>query len=71
MAYVNGFTSDGIYSPIERGHRRPFDPGAEHMISAQTQHGKCDVTLFEGRSGTGKVKGVLLRGEWRKPYPRT
>lgn len=40
-----------------------FDPGAEHVISAQTQHGNCDFTLFEGRRVTGKVKGVLLRGE--------
>jgi len=40
-----------------------FDTGAQHVISAQTQHGNCDFTLFEGRSVTGKVKGVLLRGE--------
>lgn len=40
-----------------------FDPGAEHVISAQTQHGNCDFTLFEGRRVTGKVKGVLLRGQ--------
>lgn len=40
-----------------------FDPGAEHVISAQTQHGNCDFTLFEGRSLRGQVKKVLLRGE--------
>jgi len=40
-----------------------FDPGAQHVISAKTQHGNCDFTLFEGQSVTGKVRGVLLRGE--------
>ncbi|WP_431128757.1 dihydropyrimidinase [Variovorax paradoxus] len=40
-----------------------FDPGAQHVISAKTQHGNCDFTLFEGRGVTGQVKKVLLRGE--------
>lgn len=40
-----------------------FDPGAQHVISANTQHGNCDFTLFEGRSVTGRVSKVLLRGE--------
>ncbi|UVH54789.1 dihydropyrimidinase [Variovorax paradoxus] len=40
-----------------------FDPDAPHVISAKTQHGNCDFTLFEGRDVTGQVKKVLLRGE--------
>jgi dihydropyrimidinase len=40
-----------------------FDPGEQHVISAKNQHGNCDFTLFEGKSVTGKVKKVLLRGE--------
>jgi dihydropyrimidinase len=40
-----------------------FDPGAQHVISAKTQHGNCDFTLFEGRSVTGQVRKVMLRGE--------
>ncbi|GAA5232717.1 dihydropyrimidinase [Verticiella sediminum] len=39
-----------------------FDPGENHVISAQTQHGNCDFTLFEGREVTGKVRQVYLRG---------
>ncbi|MFP3795709.1 MULTISPECIES: dihydropyrimidinase [Paraburkholderia] len=40
-----------------------FDPDATQTISAETQHGACDFTLFEGRNVTGQVKTVLLRGE--------
>lgn len=40
-----------------------FDPGAQHVISASTQHGNCDFTLFEGKGITGQVSKVLLRGE--------
>ena len=40
-----------------------FDPGAQHVISASTQHGNCDFTLFEGKSVTGQVRKVMLRGE--------
>ena len=40
-----------------------FDPGAQHVISAKTQHGNCDFTLFEGKNVTGQVRKVLLRGE--------
>lgn len=40
-----------------------FDPGAQHVISASTQHGNCDFTLFEGKSITGQVSKVLLSGE--------
>lgn len=41
-----------------------FDPDAQHTISAATQHGNTDFTLFEGYSVTGKVRKVMLRGEW-------
>lgn len=41
-----------------------FDPSAQHIISSATQHGNTDFTLFEGRSVTGKVRKVMLRGEW-------
>ena len=40
-----------------------FDPDAQHVISAKTQHGNCDFTLFEGKGVTGRVHKVLLRGE--------
>jgi dihydropyrimidinase len=40
-----------------------FDSEGKHVISAETQHGNCDFTLFEGRGVTGKVSKVLLRGE--------
>ena len=40
-----------------------FDPEARHVISAATQHGNTDFTLFEGRAVTGKVCKVMLRGE--------
>lgn len=41
-----------------------FDPDAQHTISAATQHGNTDFTLFEGYSVTGKIRKVMLRGEW-------
>ena len=40
-----------------------FDAAQQHTISAETQHGNCDFTLFEGKKVTGKVRQVLLRGE--------
>ncbi|RYZ09329.1 MAG: dihydropyrimidinase, partial [Comamonadaceae bacterium] len=40
-----------------------FDPDAQHVITADTQHGHCDFTLFEGHRVTGKVRRVFLRGE--------
>lgn len=40
-----------------------FDPEARHVISAATQHGNTDFTLFEGKAVTGKVCKVMLRGE--------
>ena len=40
-----------------------FDASQQHTISAETQHGNCDFTLFEGKKVTGKVRQVLLRGE--------
>lgn len=41
-----------------------FDPDERHTISAHTQHSDCDFTLFEGRQVTGRVKKVMLRGQW-------
>ena len=40
-----------------------FDPNEKHVISAKTQHGDCDYTLFEGVEVTGRVKKVFSRGE--------
>ena len=40
-----------------------FDPGETHVISAKTQHGDCDYTLFEGKEMVGRVKKVFSRGE--------
>ncbi|MCZ6866999.1 MAG: dihydropyrimidinase [Chloroflexi bacterium] len=49
-----------------------FDPGETWTITASEQHSRVDYTLFEGRSVTGRVKKVFLRGqlivdgtEWR------
>jgi dihydropyrimidinase len=33
------------------------------VITAKNQHSNCDFTLFEGKSVTGKVRQVMLRGE--------
>ncbi|MBN3830348.1 dihydropyrimidinase [Burkholderia sp. Ac-20344] len=41
-----------------------FDPNETHTIRAETQHSDCDFTLFEGRQVTGRVKKVMLRGQW-------
>ncbi len=40
-----------------------FDAEAKHVISAATQHGNSDFTLFEGKALTGKVCKVMLRSE--------
>jgi len=40
-----------------------FDPDEKHVISARTQHGDCDYTLFEGKEVVGRVKKVFSRGE--------
>lgn len=40
-----------------------FDPNKQHTLSATTQHSNVDYSLFEGRSVTGKVEKVFLRGE--------
>ncbi|MCZ6865863.1 MAG: dihydropyrimidinase [Chloroflexi bacterium] len=49
-----------------------FDPEETWTITASEQHSRVDYTLFEGRSVTGRVKKVFLRGqlivdgpEWR------
>jgi dihydropyrimidinase len=40
-----------------------FDPLKSHIISASTHHSNVDYSLYEGRSVTGKVEKVFLRGE--------
>jgi dihydropyrimidinase len=40
-----------------------FDPNKTHTLSATTHHSNVDYSLFEGRSVTGKVEKVFLRGE--------
>ncbi|WP_088893237.1 dihydropyrimidinase [Leptolyngbya ohadii] len=40
-----------------------FDPHKSHVISASTHHSNVDYSLYEGRSVTGKVEKVFLRGE--------
>ena len=40
-----------------------FDPNETHVISASTQHGDCDYTLFEGNEVVGRVKKVFSRGD--------
>ena len=40
-----------------------FAPNEEWTIRAAEHHSRMDYTLFEGRSVTGKVKKVFLRGQ--------
>src|SRR5450432_3598835 len=40
-----------------------FDPNEKHVLSAATHHMNVDYSGYEGRSVTGKVKTVLLRGK--------
>ncbi len=40
-----------------------FDPQKSHIISASTHHSNVDYSLYEGRSVTGKVEKVFLRGK--------
>ncbi len=40
-----------------------FDPEKSHVLSAAADHSNVDYSLFEGRSVTGKVEKVFLRGE--------
>jgi dihydropyrimidinase len=40
-----------------------FDPDEKHVISARTQHGDCDYSLFEGKEVVGRVKKVFSRGD--------
>ena len=40
-----------------------FGPAETHVISAKTQHGDCDYSLFEGKEVVGRVKKVFSRGE--------
>lgn len=40
-----------------------FDSNKQHTLSATTHHSNVDYSLFEGRSVTGKVEKVFLRGE--------
>jgi dihydropyrimidinase len=40
-----------------------FDPNEQWTIEAAKQHTRVDYSMFEGRSVTGRVKKVFLRGE--------
>ncbi len=40
-----------------------FDPDEQWTIRAAEHHSRMDYTLYEGRSVTGRVKKVFLRGE--------
>jgi dihydropyrimidinase len=40
-----------------------FDPNEQWTIRAAEHHSRVDYSLFEGRSVTGRVKKVFLRGE--------
>jgi dihydropyrimidinase len=40
-----------------------FAPGEQWTIRAAEHHSRMDYTLFEGRSVTGRVKKVFLRGQ--------
>jgi dihydropyrimidinase len=40
-----------------------FDADEQWTIRAAAHHSRVDYSLFEGRSVTGRVKGVFLRGK--------
>jgi dihydropyrimidinase len=40
-----------------------FDPAEQWTIRAASHHSRVDYSMFEGRSVTGRVKKVFLRGE--------
>jgi dihydropyrimidinase len=40
-----------------------WDPRAEHVISAQTHHMRCDYSMFEGFRVQGNARQVFSRGE--------
>ena len=40
-----------------------FDPAEQWTIRASDHHSRVDYNLFEGRSVTGRVKKVFLRGQ--------
>jgi dihydropyrimidinase len=40
-----------------------FAPNEQWTIRAAEHHSRMDYTLFEGRSVTGRVKKVFLRGQ--------
>jgi dihydropyrimidinase len=39
-----------------------YDPGAEHVMSADTHHMNVDYSAYEGRRVTGRARTVLSRG---------
>lgn len=40
-----------------------FDPNKQHTLRASNQHSNVDYSLYEGRSVTGAVEKVFLRGD--------
>ncbi len=40
-----------------------FDPNRQHVLTATTHHSLVDYSLYEGRTVTGKVEKVFLRGQ--------
>ncbi len=40
-----------------------FDPNEQWTVRAASHHSRVDYSLFEGRSVTGRVKKVFLRGK--------
>ncbi len=40
-----------------------YDPGAVHVLGAETHHMHIDFSVYEGIEVTGRVETVLLRGE--------
>ena len=39
-----------------------YDPGARHVLSAETHHMNVDYSCYEGRTVTGRAETVLSRG---------
>ncbi|MFQ5971211.1 MAG: dihydropyrimidinase [Alphaproteobacteria bacterium] len=57
------FPRKGTIAPGTDGDIVLFDPGETWTIRAAEHHSRIDYTLFEGRSVTGRVKKVFLRGQ--------
>lgn len=52
----------GVLAPGSDADIVIYDPAAETVITAETQHHNCDYTPYEGFRTAGRVRDVFLRG---------